>query len=128
MMQGQACEQLGQHDAAIDALTTSARLSGGNSKPISLRGFVLAKMGRTDEARDVLALLEGLSAERYVPPFAVALVHAGLGHDAEALQWLERAGSVRDVHLIFLTADCKWDRFRGDGRFRALLSRCGLAR
>jgi TolB-like protein/Flp pilus assembly protein TadD len=127
MMHGQVCEQLGQHDAAIDALATSARLSGSNSKPVSLRGFVLAKMGRTDEARDVLALLEGLSAERYVPPFAVALVHAGLGQDAEALQWLERACAVRDVHLIFLTADCKWDRFRGDSRFRALLSRCGLA-
>ena len=128
MMHGQVCEQFGQHDAAIDALTTSARLSGSNSKPVSLRGFVLAKIGRTDEARDVLGLLEGLSAERYLPPFAVALVHAGLGQDAEALRWLERACSVRDVHLTFLTADCKWDRFRDDGRFQALLSRNGLAR
>jgi cytochrome c-type biogenesis protein CcmH/NrfG len=49
MMHGQVCEQLGQHDAAIDALTTSARLSGSNSKPVSLRGFVLAKMERWRE-------------------------------------------------------------------------------
>ena len=55
-------------------------------------------------------------------------VDAGLCQDAEALQWLERACSVRDVHLIFLTADCKWSRFRGDSGFQALLSRGGPGR
>jgi TolB-like protein/Flp pilus assembly protein TadD len=126
MMLGQACEQLGQHDVALSALTTSARLSGGNSKPVSLRGYVLAKMGRTGDARDVLALLEGLSTDRYVPPFAMALVQAGLGRDPEVFEWLERAYAARDVHLIFLTVDCKWDRFRRDGRFQTLLARCGF--
>jgi hypothetical protein len=46
---------------------------------ISLRGYVLAKMGRRREAEHVLSTLQALSEERYVPPYASALVHTGLG-------------------------------------------------
>src|SRR2546429_6390653 len=34
---------------------------------------------RANEAREVLRRLEALSRERYVPPYAKAIVHAGLG-------------------------------------------------
>jgi len=44
MMRGQACEQLGEFDLALDALATAARLSGGNSKPVALRGYLLARL------------------------------------------------------------------------------------
>ena len=45
MTLGQAYEQEGKTDLALEALTDAARLSGGNSKAISLQGYVLAKMG-----------------------------------------------------------------------------------
>ena len=48
------------------------------SKAMSLRGYLLAKLGRESEARDLLRTLETVSRERYVPPFAMALLHAGL--------------------------------------------------
>jgi cytochrome c-type biogenesis protein CcmH/NrfG len=38
MMLGQAYEQLAETDLALKALADAARLSGGNSKAISLRG------------------------------------------------------------------------------------------
>jgi hypothetical protein len=75
----------------------------------------------------VLRTLEAIARERYVPPYAVALVHAGLGHHDEAFAWLERAFQTRDVHLLFLPADPKWDAFRADRRFAALIARCGFA-
>jgi hypothetical protein len=34
---------------------------------------------------------------------------------------------ARDVHLIFLTVDPKWDPYRADSRFEALLGRCGFS-
>ena len=37
MMRGQALEQLGEHESALEALTTAARFSGENSKALSLR-------------------------------------------------------------------------------------------
>ena len=125
-MRGQALEQLGNDDLALQALATAARLSGQNSKPISLTGYILARSGRTAAAKDVLEALQMASRQRYVPPYALALVHAGLGDADGAFQRLERAYDVRDVHLIFLTVDAKWDRLRQDPRFASLLTRCGF--
>jgi hypothetical protein len=58
----------------------------------------------------------------------MALIHAGLGERERALLWLERAYSARDVHLVYLTVDPKWDSYRADPRFEALLVRCGFRR
>jgi len=79
MMRGQALEQSGQYEPALEALAIAARFSGNNSKPVGLRGYALAKAGRREEAETVLAELEALSRKRFVPPFAMALVNAGLG-------------------------------------------------
>jgi TolB-like protein len=126
MQLGQALERLGEREAALEALNLAARLSGGNSKAISLRGYILAELGRTAEAREVSSMLETLSKERYVPPYAEALVYAGLGERHQALDALERALEVRDVHLAFLPVDAKWDPFREEPRFRSLLRACGF--
>jgi DNA-binding winged helix-turn-helix (wHTH) protein/tetratricopeptide (TPR) repeat protein len=124
---GQAYEQSGESELALEALNKAGRFSGGNSKAISLRGYLFAKLGRRNEAREVLSTLEAIARERYVPPYAMALVHAGLGESELALEWLDRALAVRDVHLVFLPVDPKWDAFRGDPRFQALLKRCGFS-
>ena len=128
MMRGQALEQLGEHQSALEALTTAARFSGQNSKPLSLRAYILAKLGRTDEARGMLRTLESVSQANYVPPYAMALINAGLGERESAYTWLERAYDARDVHLIYLTVDPKWDSYRADPRFEALIVRCGFRR
>jgi TolB-like protein/Tfp pilus assembly protein PilF len=123
---GQVYEQLGRSEAAFEALASAARFSGGNTKTMSFRGHLLAKLGRRDEARDVLRTLESASRDRYVPPFTIALVHAGLGEREAVFEWLERAYEARDVHLIFLPVDPRWDAYRADPRFGALLARCGF--
>jgi TolB-like protein/Flp pilus assembly protein TadD len=125
-MRGQALEALSDFDLALKALATAARLSSQNSKSISLTGYILGRSGRTTEARDLLGALEMASRQRYVPPYALALVHAGLGDANATFEWLDRAYAARDVHLMFLTVDVKWDRYRADPRFGDLLSRCGF--
>jgi TolB-like protein/DNA-binding winged helix-turn-helix (wHTH) protein/Flp pilus assembly protein TadD len=126
VMRGQALQQVGQLDRALEAFTTTGRFSNHNSKAMSFRGYLLAAAGRTSEAREVLRTLEGLSREKYVPPYAMALVTLGLGDKDATFEWLERAFTARDVHLIFLTADPKWDPLRPDPRFKALLAKCGF--
>jgi TolB-like protein/Flp pilus assembly protein TadD len=128
IVQGQALERLNLAEPAIESLVRAGRFSGQNSKTVSFRGYVLAKAGRTAEAREVLKTLQTAARDRYVPPYAMALVHAGLGEREAVFEWLERAYSVRDVHLIFLPVDAKWDDYRHDARFVALLSRCGFSR
>jgi len=119
---------LGKADLAMEALTDASRLSGGNSKTISLRGYLHAQMGKANEAREVLRQLETLSRQRYVPPYAMALVHAGLGEREAVFEWLDKAHAARDIHLIFLPVDPKWDPFLADPRFEGLLARCGFTR
>lgn len=123
-----ASERRGEFGIALDALEDADAAGGGNSKLISLRGYVLAIAGRTVEAAEVLRTLRSIALERYVPPYAVALVYCGLGEHALALQWLERAYKVRDVHLVWLPTDPKWDPFRSHPTFLALIERCGFTR
>jgi len=122
----QASVQLGEVDLAFVALQKAGQFSGGNSKAIALRGYLLAKVGRTEESREVLNTLEAIARERYVPPYATALVYGGLGQLDQALDWLDRAYDAHDVHLVLTPVDPKWDALRSDDRFLALIKRCGF--
>jgi tetratricopeptide (TPR) repeat protein len=114
-------ERLGKSELALEALEKAEALSG-NSKMLSLRGYILAKSGRTKQAEEVLRTLQRTERERYVPPYAMALVYAGLGQRDSPFEWLERAVAEHDVHLVSLE-DPKWDALREDPRFRALVQR-----
>ena len=84
MQLGQAYEQLGEPQFALDALNDGARLSGGNSKPLALRGHAFARNARAEEVRAVLEILESVARVRYVPPYSTVIVHLGM---AEADFW-----------------------------------------
>ena len=124
----QACEQLGESELAFEALQKAGQFSGGNSKVIALRGYLFGKLGRIGEALEVLNTLAAVSRERYVPPYATALVHAGLGLHDQALDWLDRAYDTHDVHLLLLSVDPKWDMLRADTRLPMLIERCSFDR
>jgi TolB-like protein/tetratricopeptide (TPR) repeat protein len=127
MQLGQAYEQMDLLDRALESLNMAARFSGGNSKTLALRSYILARLGRAGEAREVLSLLDTLGRGRYVPPYARAIVQAGLGERDAVFESLDRAYAARDEHVIFLTVDPKWDAWRADPRFSALLARCDFS-
>jgi DNA-binding winged helix-turn-helix (wHTH) protein/Flp pilus assembly protein TadD len=123
----QAYVELREYGRAIEPLTQASRFSGGNSKTHSLRGYLLARTTNSAEALEVLHTLETIALDRYVPPYAMALIHMGLGSTETALDWLLRAYEVHDVHLIFLTIDSKWNPLRNHTGFQNLISRCGFS-
>lgn len=118
--------QTGEVDLALEALGNAGRFSGGNSKVLAFRGYLFAKAGRIQEAREVLNTLEALAKEKYVPPYCMALICAGLDEGDSALRWLDRAYDARDIHLLFLPVDPKWDKLRDHPRFAAIIERCGF--
>ena len=71
----------------------------------------------------MLAELSGRRAERYVSPWALASIHAGLGQREEAIEWLERAFDEHDSSLVWLKVHPRFDALRGEPRFEALLAR-----
>jgi tetratricopeptide (TPR) repeat protein len=122
----QAYEGAGDHHLALEALNDAERYANGNSKVRSLRGYVLAKAGRADAAREVVRTLASPPGGRYTPPYASALVYAGLGDTDAMFAALEQAFAAGDVHLMYLPVDMKWDPYRRDPRFVALVARCGF--
>jgi TolB-like protein/Flp pilus assembly protein TadD len=128
IMRSQALGQMDQTDQALESLLAMTWFAPQNSKALSLRGYLLAKAGRSSEARDVLGMLDTASRTRYVPPYAMALVSLGLGDRDVAFAWLDRAYAVRDAHLMYLTVDPKWDPLRSDARFETLVELCGFRR
>ena len=123
---GKVYERTKRAVAALTEFDTAFQLSEGNTEALSLKGYALAGMGRRTEAEQVLKTLLETSLTRFVPPYNVALLHAGLGDTDEAYEWLEQARLIRDVHMVFLTVEPKWDPFRDQPAFQSLLERCGL--
>ena len=123
---GQAYERIGRTNQALEVLTDALRLSNGNSKPVSLTAYLLARTGRVNEAREILDSLECRARNGYVPPVALALGYLGLNDMEKVFVWLDEALPVHDVHLIYVPWDSKWETLMGEKRFRDLLKRSGL--
>ena len=85
-------------------------------------GFVYARAGRHEEAREILAKLDEASHVQYTAPFYSAVVHAGLGNTDEALTLLGRAVNERNWNIAWLGVDLFWDEMRSDARFQQLLA------
>jgi len=111
---------------AIVEFKKARDFSGGNSEAISMIGYVAAIAGDRAQAEAVLAELNSLSTQRYVPPHNIAVLHLGLAQLDECFAWLEKAYEDHDVRLSFLRVDPKWDPVRSDPRFISILKRIGL--
>jgi TolB-like protein/Flp pilus assembly protein TadD len=119
-------EQQGMYSEALAACDAAWEFSGGNSEALSLAGYVHAVSGEKAKAEAKVQQLLQQKAKRYVPPYSVALVFAGLRETETALQWLEQAFEDRDVHMPFLL-DHKWKGLRSNEQFRQILSRVGFS-
>jgi serine/threonine protein kinase/tetratricopeptide (TPR) repeat protein len=89
-------------------------------------GHAYGIAGRRAEALRVLTELTERSKREYVLPYAIAIVHTGLGHVDLALDWLEEAYRKRDEQLVMLAVDPAVDVLRPSPRFQDLLRRVGL--
>jgi TolB-like protein/Flp pilus assembly protein TadD len=128
---GQICaakvyEKVGMYSEALVACDRALEYSGGNTEALSIAGYVHAVSGNKAKAEATIHQMLDLKRERYVPPYNVALVFAGLQESEAALQWLEQAFADRDVHMPFLL-DHKWDEIRPTPQFQNLLSRVGFS-
>ena len=129
MLLGLAYEQQDRFADAIAELNESSRLFNNNPQVLAALGHVYAISGRHAEAQRVVADLQETARRRYVSPYDVATVYAGLGDREQALAWLERAFEDRSGWLAWwLKVDPRFDTLRADPRFHNLLRRIGHVR
>jgi Tfp pilus assembly protein PilF len=120
---GHLYDRTGNPDAALESYRTAHRLSRGNAAMLGFQGSVLGRIGRDDDARQIVATLEQMASSRHVPPSAFALVFSGMGDYDTAFHHLDRACAMRDVFLITLPNAHWWDPLRSDTRFDSLMRR-----
>jgi len=123
---GRAYEQKMMFAEAIAELRRAIALSAGSPLSLAALGHAYAVSGQTIEAQNVLAQLKESSEKRYVSPYSIATIYAGLGEKDQAFRWLERAYEERSGWLIWLRAEPVSDPLRPDPRFQDLLRRIGL--
>ncbi len=121
-------EQLGKSDEAIVAFQKAVQLSPGNSIYLSALGHAYAAAGKRSNAENVLNALSAISRQRYVSPYSLAIVYAGMGEKGKTLEWLEEASEDRSVWLIhlYMGADPRLRFLHADRRFNALVRSMGL--
>ncbi|MCM2256044.1 MAG: protein kinase [Vicinamibacteria bacterium] len=89
--------------------------------------IVHARAGRTKQARKDLAEIVQRATGGYLPPFRVAAIHAALGDEAQAGQWLERSFEERSPWLAYARHEPQADPLRRFPALAARLAGVGLA-
>ena len=122
---GLAYERKKQFPEAIAALE-KARSLDNNPSVLGYLGFVYAAAGKKAEAQRVLDQLKGLSKQRHVPPYSIAIIYAGLNDKDQAFEWLNKAYDDRSFFIALLKVETTLDNLRPDPRFKELLKRANL--
>lgn len=120
---GRTYQELGRFEAALAEFRRVEESLPEWPVSIAARGFVTGIAGRADDAREILADLKRLAARKFVTPYGIALVHAGLGENEAAFAWLNKAFDERAHWLVWLRLDPRWNALRHDPRFSELVSR-----
>jgi len=123
---GASLTRQGAYDEAIAELRKAVGLSEGSPILIGHLGFAYGLLGSRAEAAKSVSDLQMLAGREYVPSSAFALVSAGIGDKAQALEWLDRAYQEHDFSLIFLEVAPWFESVRGEPRFAQLVRRMQL--
>jgi len=123
---GRAYQQKKMYAEAIDEFNKTDEALPGWVVTLAGTGNAYGESGHQAEAKQVLIRLDQMSRGKYVTPYGVALVYAGLDDKDQAFAWLNKAYEGRNHWLVWLNRDPRWDGLRSDPRFADLKKRIGL--
>ena len=126
LMLGRAYAHKGLYTEALAELERARSLLPGSAEVEALRGWTYGAAGHTADARQVLDGLQRSSRQKYVSPYHLAMVEAGLGMNDAALASLEKAYEDREGRMTILKFAPEFAALRGDPRFKRLLERMKL--
>jgi tetratricopeptide (TPR) repeat protein len=87
---------------------------------MALFGFVAARAGRTDEARQILDRLEHLRQTQYVDPVMVLDLCSALNDHGQRLLWLKRGYEERSTQFVYL--GLHKELYAGDSEAEAIVA------
>jgi tetratricopeptide (TPR) repeat protein len=116
MVLGKVYEQKGEYAQAISELQKAAALSHDSPRTVTALARAYAVSGNHGEAERLLHLVL-VDRTKHVSPYDVAVVYAALGNNEMALNWLEKAYTIRSNGLVFAKVEPELDSLRTDPRF-----------
>ena len=123
---GQCYEQTGRYPEAISELRKASALALDSPPVLAALGHVYAVSGNRAGAMQLLADLKSQATRRYVSPFYIAFIYAGLDDHEQALAWLNKSYQDRSNNTVFLNVVPQFDNLRSDPRFQNLKHRIGI--
>jgi DNA-binding winged helix-turn-helix (wHTH) protein/TolB-like protein len=123
----QAYERKGEYDQAITSCQRALAATPDDPALLCVLGYAYARAGKKKEAQDVRAKLEEMRRRRYVSPFMLSLLYAGLDDKDKAIASLNEAFDVHDPQLTWVKIEPELDSLHADPRFADLLRRMNLA-
>ena len=123
---GQAYLEKGNNDEGLKNIQRSLDMSEGNIRMLATLGYAYAKIGKRAEAERIIGQLRERSKERYISPYFIATIYAGLDEKDQAFEWLEKAFEERHPYLVLMGVEPVFRNLRSDPRFQDLKKRVGL--
>ena len=123
---GLALAQLGMLEESMSEIRKALEIRDDPAYYSDL-GWLYAKLGKKSEAQNALNKLQEMSKRRYISPYYVAKVYAGLGDKERVFEFLEKAYQAHSDRLLDIQTDPVFDEFRGEPRFSNLTRRLGFA-
>lgn len=118
---------LGQQRRYAEAIEAFNRALEVDRIPIlmAMLAHTYAISGQRDRAVALLEILDAEAKIRYISPYDIAVVHAGLGDVRAALDRLREALVDRSAWMVFLNVDPRLDRLRDEPEFAEIAARLG---
>jgi serine/threonine-protein kinase len=123
---GMTLELRGDFDEAIVRMQRAIEIAGPAPIFVGALARVLARAGRSDEARKLLGELHAMSKQRYVSPFSLAIAQTGLGDVTAALDALQASIDEHNAWVAFVPVDGRFNSLRDEPRFVEMLAKHGL--
>jgi len=116
---------LGQQHRHEESVAAFQRALESERIPILLAmlGHTRAIAGQRAEAEMILSMLAEQARTRYISPYDIAVIYAGLGDRAAALAKLQEAYEDRSAWMVFIGVDPRLDALREEPEFAALAAR-----
>jgi len=112
------------YSESIGEINKAIELSGGEETLFkAILGAVHAVSGNKNEAIRILKELDALAPEKYVSPFARAVIYTALDQPEKAFKWLDCAYEERDQMMPSLKVIPIFDSIRSDPRFSVLIEK-----
>ena len=111
----EAFEQKGMYTESFASYKKAIEFYGETpSLFMGFLGYAYAKGGQKEEALKVLHQLEELTQQGYVSPYALGVIHLGLGQKDRAFTLFEQAAEERTTMMTSLRFDHRMDSIRSD--------------